>query len=298
MAKPHLVLAIGGCGEPVVVGTSCHPGGHLDFRGNGLPIQFNASSPGITCGPARSRVCSPSHFITAEVLLRVDTPGGMAVVGMARKKRGAKSERAVQPLKLSPSTKDKAQRLLAELDAAGPDWPVDRIRENPDIFVDEASREWMRTKNPYWAWSAIDFCESNDVEYPAWVKDYLAGCARRMLSDGARETSDLRKSLPAILGFSLERGRGHLLDPERVGKKYFPAAFNFAFEISKGASPKDALQRAFDALDPGEGNMEDKTLQSHVNKIFGVSQTPRTNAEWKRVIGPWMIENFSIFLRR
>jgi hypothetical protein len=200
-------------------------------------------------------------------------------------------------LKLSASAKDKARRLLTELDAAGPNWPLDRIGENPSIFLDETSREWMRTSNPYWVWSAISFCASNGVEYPAWVKNYLADCARRMLSDEARATSDFGRALPRILGFSLERGRGHLLDPEGVGKKYFPAALQFAFEISNGASPKEALQRAFEVLDPAEGNMEDKTLRSHINKIFELSHSPRTNAEWKSVIGPWVIENFGVFLR-
>ena len=43
--------------------------------------------------------------------------------------------------------------------------------------------------------------------------------------------------------------------------------------------------------------MDDKTLLlSHIKKIFGLSHAPRTSAEWKRVIYPWMIENFSVFV--
>jgi hypothetical protein len=42
--------------------------------------------------------------------------------------------------------------------------------------------------------------------------------------------------------------------------------------------------------------MDDKTLLSHIKKIFGLSHAPRTSAEWKRVIYPCMIVNFSGFV--
>jgi hypothetical protein len=118
-----------------------------------------------------------------------------------------------------------------------------------------------------------------------------------MLSDDVVKASDLRGTLPTIMGFSLERGRGHMLNPESVGKTYFFCALIFGYQISKGATPREALKSAFEVLDRDVADkMDDKTLLSHIKKIFGLSHAPRTSAEWKRVIYPWMIENFSVFV--
>jgi hypothetical protein len=223
--------------------------------------------------------------------------GGAAVVGMTKKRRAPRRDNAAVRLDEPADMRVLAERLLTELDAVGPDWPYNRIMEDPGIFFGETEREWSRTNNPYWVWSTIKFCAANRVEYPSWVYQYLADCARRMLSDDAVETSDLRKTLPTTMGFSLERGRGHPLNPERVGKKYFFCALIFGFRISKGATPKEALKSAFEVLDRDVADkMDDKTLLSHIKKIFGLSHAPRTSAEWKRVIYPWMIVNFSAFV--
>ena len=97
--------------------------------------------------------------------------------------------------------------------------------------------------------------------------------------------------------FSLKRGRGHMLNPERVGKTYFPCALIFGYQIAKGATPTEALSSAFEVLDQDVADkMDEKTLKSHIKKIFGLSRAPRTSAGWKRVIGPWVIENLSVFV--
>jgi hypothetical protein len=156
---------------------------------------------------------------------------------------------------------------------------------NMDEILPHLQSDWEGTKNPYFVWQAIDTCSALQWELPDWVRAYLAGCARRMVSEDTVQASDLRKILPEVLGFPRKRGPGSLLKPDGDAAKYFESAVVFATEIENGAKPSAALRTASEYLDKKVADkIDDKTLRSHIKKLFGVANAPRTNADWKREI--------------
>jgi hypothetical protein len=175
------------------------------------------------------------------------------------------------------------------------DWLKDRI-ERPEFMLQVALGSWQETHNPAYVWWAIELCTSSDkIEFPNWVREYLAKCAQRMSSPDAAAASDLRKVLPRIMGFPAKRGRGHLLD--LGAEDYATSAMKFAIEIERGARPTQALRSAFEALDAEIADrMDDKTLQSHIKNFFGIPKAPRTNIEWKRAIRAWFENVFGPFV--
>ena len=159
-------------------------------------------------------------------------------------------------------------------------------KPEPGFPVEASKGRLGSCKNPYYVWRAIKICTSEGKEFPNWVCRYLGGCAKKMMSAEAVAASDLRKVLPGIMGFSLKRGRGNLLKPHGEYLRYLDAAIRFGQEILKGARPKTALGSAFETLDVNASDqMDEKTLQSHIKKFFGVRNAPRTNAEWQEAIG-------------
>jgi hypothetical protein len=177
------------------------------------------------------------------------------------------------------------------------EWYSKRI-QLPDVLLTACRLQWKETDNPIYVWQAINFCTSKNVGFPDWVCQYLAECAERMLSPDAAKASDLRKVLPQIMGFPRKRGRGNPLEPDGNEQQYMLAASKFAREIANGAKPTVALRSAFERLDKKMPDRnDDKTLQSHIKKYFGISHAPRTNAEWKRAIDAWMIEVFGPFAK-
>ena len=175
------------------------------------------------------------------------------------------------------------------------DWLKDRI-ERPEFMLRVALGSWQETDNPAYVWWAIELCTRSDqIEFPHWVREYLAECAQRMSSPDAAGASDLRKVLPRIMGFPVKRGRGRLLD--LGAEDYATPAMRFAIEIEKGAKPTAALHTAFEALDAKIADkMDDKTFLSHIKKFFGVPNAPRTNADWKRAIRKWFQNVFGPFV--
>jgi hypothetical protein len=105
---------------------------------------------------------------------------------MARKKRPAKSGVRVRKGDVSPPN---AIRQKARI-ATGPkshtirafvEWYQGRISK-PDFLLDASHFHWSGTHNPYYVWTAIDICIREKIELPDWVNQYLAECAKRMLS--------------------------------------------------------------------------------------------------------------------
>jgi hypothetical protein len=175
------------------------------------------------------------------------------------------------------------------------EWVEKQIKE-PGLKLRTARFFWEDTQNPAFVWRAIEICISPDTqaEFPTWVRQYLADCARRMFSPASIEKSDLRKALPGIMGFALKRGPGNPLNLGTDDQFVLPA-MKFAIEIEKGAKPTDALRAASESLDPA-GRTNEKTLQLHIKRYFSLAKAPRTNAEWKRAIRAWYIEAFGPFI--
>ena len=185
------------------------------------------------------------------------------------------------------------QRLSAFVE-----WFRTRIKK-PDLLLRTALFYWEDTRNPVYVWWAIEICTcgNDQVEFPSWVRDYLAECAKRMQSSDLVAESDLRKVLPRIMAFPKKRGRGNLLD---IGgdEEYSIPAMRFAIEIENGAKPTAALRIAFESLDAKVADkMDEKTLQSHIKKFFGMPNAPRTNAEWRRAIRVWANKTYGPFIQ-
>jgi len=77
--------------------------------------------------------------------------------------------------------------------------PAASRRENERV-VDQ----WLAAKfGPVFTWGQIRDCIRHNEEFSDWIKDYLVGCADRMLSDKARLSKDASKESH---GFSDSRG--------------------------------------------------------------------------------------------
>ena len=165
---------------------------------------------------------------------------------MARKKRYAEGTVGVRPRgDLVPSqAKPDAQAVDGQRTSLPPfEWFLELIGK-PDFVLTCAFAQWRDSQNPYFVWQAIEVCTREKIEFPAWAREYLAECAQRMLSPAAAEVSDLRKVLPAIMGFATSRDRGNLLNPDGDAWRYLDVAARFAREIATGAKPSDALSNA------------------------------------------------------
>jgi hypothetical protein len=157
--------------------------------------------------------------------------------------------------------------MMMEQPSAFREWLEKRIKD-PALSLRTAHFFWQDTHNPAYVWWAIEICTSRgtQMDFPAWVRQYLADCAGRMFSPALVEQSDLRKILPRIMGFPPKRGRGNLLD---LGKKeanqFSLPAMRFAIYIEKGAKPTAALRTASEFLDPEVADKIDiKTLLFHI----------------------------------
>jgi hypothetical protein len=160
--------------------------------------------------------------------------------------------------------------------------------KTPEVVLGYTSAEWEQSHNPYFAWKAIQYCTQRKIDFPDWVRDYLAECAQRMVSPSAAEASDVRKVLPRIMGFASKRGPGTPLRPEGKEDQYFDAALCFAREIAKGASPTVAIQTAFETLAPEVADkMDHRTLRSHIKKFFEATGSLRTWEDWRDAILAW-----------
>jgi hypothetical protein len=154
---------------------------------------------------------------------------------------------------------------------------------NPLTHLAGYEMVWNKTHNPFWVWIGVEHCiEENLGYFPPWVTDYLMDVALRMRSPEAKESKDLRKVLPWIVGFppKAER-RGHALR-EGQSDEQMRFAEEFSSEIEKGAKPTDALHNACSVLLIDKA--DDKTLRGWVKEYFELTSWPRSNAEWRAVI--------------
>ena len=163
-----------------------------------------------------------------------------------------------------------------------------RSVETPEIKLPMIGTVWKNTGNPFFVWVAIAWCAKLKCDLPDWVLDYLNGCATRMLSKEARQSNDFRKILPRVMGFPKKHGRGaHPLRQDLepgCDKQFKKAVWAFGMEIFKGAKPAAALRDAANALPSKLSETDDKTLRRQIKMEFGVTNSPRTNAEWQHAL--------------
>jgi replication fork clamp-binding protein CrfC len=66
---------------------------------------------------------------------------------------------------------------------------------------------YQKSKNPMYAWQLIEFCEKSKIDYPNWVKEYLASCASNLLNLHYGIGEDITKSVSNAIGM-LKKGGG------------------------------------------------------------------------------------------
>ena len=164
--------------------------------------------------------------------------------------------------------------------------------------------QWLAAKfGPVFTWGQIRDCIRHNEEFSDWIKDYLVGCADRMLSDKARLSKDASKELSWIFGFSGIKGG---LDPFReLLRERLKCGFarRFAHWILEGKEPEDAFAKArrdvygnellVKMIHPqqkrkqkqkaaGEEKLtfSDKQLQRDLREEFQLKKLPRTREEW------------------
>ncbi len=156
---------------------------------------------------------------------------------------------------------------------------------HPGIQNQASFYAWEDSKNPYYVWEVIYCCAKHQMPLPDWVLDYLANCASRMMSDEAKQSHDVRKALPSILGFPTKKGPGNLLDPASDEPEEIPTfALRFAIELERGHTPIRAMRNATVVLPASEAERDEKTLWTWLKKYYGLTNVSRiTAAEWKFV---------------
>jgi len=147
--------------------------------------------------------------------------------------------------------------------------------------------------NPYYAWEAIHHCIKANTPFPNWLIAYLAQCSKRMHSDKAVQTSDLRKVLPWILGFPTKRGPRHLLRPG-----YDPKRLRFVIQfgrlIVQGKDPVTARRDACNAVFDGkDADVDDKTLVRWVLNAFSLKKAPKSTKQWKEAVRKNLVSIFA-----
>jgi hypothetical protein len=153
-----------------------------------------------------------------------------------------------------------------------------------DNTHEDMLRTFESTENPYFVWFEIDRCLEANKPLPTWVLAYLAQCAGRMLSEKARQTSDLRMVLPWVLGFPKKRGPGNLLDPVG-GPERVLFTLEFGYRVLRGQDPVSARRDACNAVFDGkEAEVDDKTLMRWTLEDFNLMKAPRSTEQWQEAI--------------
>jgi hypothetical protein len=150
----------------------------------------------------------------------------------------------------------------------------------------EAMRSlFERSGNPHYAWYAINLCSKDNTPFPNWLGAYLDQCSERMVSDKARQTSDLRTVLPWALGFPKKRGSGKLLNPYRDEKR-LDFIIQFGTLILQGYDPATARRDACNNVFDGKAaDVDDRTLMRWVLEDLDLKKAPGSAEQWENAVG-------------
>jgi hypothetical protein len=161
------------------------------------------------------------------------------------------------------------------------------MRMRPDAHIAWCRMQWAERGNPYHVWKAIDICSENGTDFPSWVKDYLASCAKRMMSPEAARVQDTRMVLPVIFGFNTERGK-HLLNPDGNDDNYdyMLLGMKFFIQIALGDEPTAAIEHVRISVDEAVVPKDDRTLLKGIKRHYDIMAAPRTRTEWMKVMRP------------
>jgi hypothetical protein len=162
---------------------------------------------------------------------------------------------------------------------------TNNMRIRPDALIQWCRMQWADGRNPYYVWEAIDICSENGTDFPSWVKNYLALCAKRMMLPEAARLQDTRMVLPVIFGFNTERGK-HLLNPDgNDDYDYMLLGMKFFIQIALGDEPTAAIEHVRNSVDEAIAPKDDRTLLKGIKRHYDITAAPRTRAEWMKVMG-------------
>jgi hypothetical protein len=168
---------------------------------------------------------------------------------------------------------------------------------NIDRLLECLDKAFKSSGNPVHVWKAIYFCDKAEEPLPEWVIAYLAQCSKRMIFD-ERDTKDLRKVLPKVLGFpgrargTKKSGPGKLLKPGPPEDK-FSFTTKFVNHVMQGDDPETARDNACNDMSPEFADKyDDKALVQILINTMGLVETPLTPNQWKTRVYRWVAEHF------
>jgi hypothetical protein len=158
------------------------------------------------------------------------------------------------------------------------------LSKDPHFQLQARLSGYLETENPLYCWQAIKLCTDHNLPFPDWVSIYLSMVANNMLSDGARQCSDLREILPRVLLFpkKKKRGPGRLLDPNAAPEDRMLFTIKFLCKLAENdeCEPSEALEEARREMDASVADKDDKTHWSWLTQELGLTDRPKTKGEW------------------
>jgi hypothetical protein len=177
---------------------------------------------------------------------------------------------------------EEAIRVTLPSGAAGIQRVHDNLGKYEALFLEE--------KNPVFVWEAVGWCHQEGLDFPDWVREYLGGCAKRLMEN--TNALKIRDVLPRVFGFKNEKkpGRQQRALLEMFESERFPMQFAVQIFSDENRTPTEARERAREIV-YGSSVKEDGDLRQELRKFFGDKLAPRTNAAWRIKIVPWLWEN-------
>jgi hypothetical protein len=173
---------------------------------------------------------------------------------------------------------------------------AEKVFSDPEVFLESLNVQWLRTRDPSYAWNAVLICRQHSIGFPLWVQGYFHTCAEEIFSGTiqAAGNKNWQRDLARALGFDKERQRVGALGRPRGGKlrkNYKPVlltktdptlsfAFLFLHFLIKGLSASEALKEAANASPPAVAERELKELRLLIRDVFELPAWFKRADEW------------------
>ena len=114
------------------------------------------------------------------------------------------------------------------------------------FIFDDLQDRFIKTSNPLWAWEAISIADEYDVEFPAWVREYLLGITTAIeheteTKSKSRNETDAER-FGKIAGFKGSRGRTGAWQQVRIWRRNL-AIYN---DVESNKREEEKLEFVYD----------------------------------------------------